>query len=204
MLAYTVKNYLKLLSQYSRENNYVLEMLGYETKYTYEFTVDSQGIHLLMKDEDRELLYTNIDNIDKFMFIDKHLEPKMLKETKFKKDGKMFEQTLKVISYEAQLYISLFNLMDKRANFIFQHNGKKYKCFYIEGKTLLVDETDDEYIIKGTNLNHLHTMFNNYKILYVNALYKKLTYKGFLEEQEKIAELSGKRFVKYKLNERVV
>lgn len=203
MLAYTVKNYLKLLSSYAKDNKYELEMLGGETINTYIFNVELDTINLTIKHKDKELLFTRVYDLDKFVFNDKTLKAVRLKETKFTRDGCLFEEITKMITQDSQLYITLFNAMDKKANFVFKHKDKKYKCFYIEGKTLLIDETDKEYIIKGTDLNHLRVMYPGYNILYVSEPIRKMSYRSFFEEQESLAELTGKTLAKYKFHERV-
>lgn len=204
MLAYTVKNYLKLLSKHAKDNKYELEMLGGETINSYIFQIEFEKINLVVKHSDKELLYTRIYDLDKFMFNDKTLKAVRLKETKFTREGALFEETTKMITQDSQLYITLFNAMDKKANFVFKHKDKKHKCFYIEGKTLLVEETDKEHIIKGTDLNHLRALYPGYNILYVNEPLRKMSYRAFFEEQEYLAQLAGKTLSKYKFHERVL
>lgn len=203
MLAFTVKNYIKNLIANTHGNDYILEFKGNETEHVYKFKVEKDILTLTLSKDGQELLYTSVNNIDKLFLCDNRLEPVFLTETKFKEDGSLYERVEKSISYPAQLYITLFNLMHKKANFTFRHSGKHFRCYYIEGKTLVVEQNAKEYIIRGTNLNHLNTLYDNYEILYVSPLIRRLTYRDFLSEQEVIAETLNKEFIKYKLNERV-
>ena len=204
MLVYSVKNLLKNMSMFSKNNSYELKFSGLETKYKYNFSINDNGVNMLVKDkDDNDLLLTSIKDIDRLKFKDKHLKPETLVETKWKPNGEIYEKVEKDISYPAQIYITLFNLMNKKVSFVFKHNGKEYRCIYLEGKTMFVEETETEYIVRGTDLNHLHRIFPDYEILYATPSLIKYRYRDYMEEQEILAKTLGKEFVKYRLDEKV-
>ncbi|GAA0101619.1 hypothetical protein UT300012_23340 [Paraclostridium bifermentans] len=204
MLVYSVKNLLKNMSMFSKNNSYELKFVGLETKYTYNFSVNNNGVNVLVQDEcGRDLILTSIRDLDRLRFNDKHLNPLSLIETKWKPNGDVYERVEKDISYPAQIYITLFNLMNKKVSFVFRHNGIEYRCIYLEGKTMFVEETNSEFIVRGTDLNHLHKIFPDYEILYATPSLIKYRYRDYMEEQETLAKTLGKEFVKYRLDEKV-
>ncbi len=203
MLMYTVKNLLKNFSTFSKGNSYELEFIGNKSKNKYTFLI-KDSISVQIKDEnDNELLWTQIDNIDALALTDTKLKPVKLLETKWKNNGEVFEKCEKMISYPAQMYITLFNLMYKKVSFVFRYNNETIHAIYLEGKTMFVEQTDTEYILKGTDLNQLHHHYPNYEILHVSPCLIKFSYRIFMEEQEQVASKLGKKFVKIRLGERV-
>lgn len=202
MLVYTVKNLIKNFSNFSKGNSYELDFIGNRTRNKYTFFI-KDNISIQIKDEnDVELLWTQINNIDELILTDTRLKPTKLKETKWKATGEVFEKCEKIISYPAQLYITLFNLMHKKVSFVFRYNNENMHAIYLEGKTMFVEQTDSDYILKGTDLNQLHYHYPNYEILHVSPCIVKFSYRVFMEEQEIVANKLGKKFIKMRLEER--
>lgn len=203
MKVYSLKNYISLYHKYCKNNKMELRVEGLETGSYYSFEIDNEAITLRVGTDTEDFLMMKVTDVDHMFLADENFKPIFMLERKFKKDGGVFEESKKWIQYPAQMYITLFNNMDKLAHFTISHDGKKEYCTYLSGKVFIIEETEEEYIVRGSNLNHMHTLFGEYEILYVWDMYRKLSYAGFLEEQERIAKELGKQIVKYKLDVKV-
>lgn len=204
MKIFSLKNYVSLYNKHCNGGKLKLVLKGLETEKYYTFIISDEYMKLYIgEDENNFDILMSITDIFHLNLADENFKPIFMIEYKYKKDGEPFEECKKWIQYPAQLYITLFNIMDKLANFIISHDGIKEECTYLSGKVFLIQETEDEYIVRGTNLNHLYSLFGEYEILYVWDMYKKISYSEFLDSQEKIAKNLNKPIVKYKLDTKV-
>lgn len=145
-----------------------------------------------------------IEDINEFVFKDETLTPVNFIETIFKGDDEIYECNSIKIHYPAQLYVKVFKLMRDRVSFMFRDNTNEYYyCYYVEGKVLFIEETDTEYIVRGTNLYHLANSHPDYEILAINNPLKRYMYGEYLDIQREIANKKGKEFIKIVKDKRV-
>lgn len=208
MNSYTVKNYIKNLNAYGSNNKYEIKFKGTETGNSYKFKMskDTPLEMVLYDNDDNEVMLIEITNIDTINFPDKKLKPIYLEEVSYTSSGTEFELNKKHIAYPAQLYITLFKRMQRRVNLVFEHNGKQYSAYYIEGKVILTEELNNKTTITITNLTKLNTLYHNYNILYVSPMLQRYSFKQYLDTQEEIARLKGNEVetIKYDKKDGVV
>lgn len=205
MNSYTVKNYIKNLNTYANNNKYEIKFKGIETGNGYKFKIckDKPLEMILCDNDDNELILITIDNIDTINFPDNKLKPVYLEEVSYTSSGTEFEMNKKYIAYPAQLYITLFKRMQRRVNLVFEHNGKQYSAYYIEGKVILTEEQDKKTTITITNLTKLNALYHNYNILYVSPMLQRYSFKQYLDTQEEIARLKGNEVETIKYDKKV-
>lgn len=232
MLAFTVKNYLSNLIRVAGENKYEIEFLGDTSGRVYIFNISREHVEstssaevkethskgrqgntrkelppckvsLTVKTED-VCMRTIIDRLSEFNFKDETLTPINFMETICKSVDEIYECNNIKIHYPAQLYVKLFKLMRDRVSFMFRtEDDDYYYCYYVDGKILFVEETDSEYIVRGTNLYHLANSHPNYEILAVSNPLKRYMYGEYLDMQREIANKKTKTYVKIIKDKRV-
>ncbi|WP_394863366.1 hypothetical protein, partial [Paraclostridium bifermentans] len=117
--------------------------------------------------------------------------------------GAEFENNKKFIVYPAQLYITLFKRLQRRANLVFECRGKQHSAYYIEGKLILTDEDKGKTTVTVTNLTKLNNMYKDYNILYVSPALHRYTFKQYLDTQEELARLKGNKIETIKCDKKV-
>lgn len=203
MLAYTLKNFLKNLTRFAGNNKYILEMLGEQTGYHYKFTSHKELNVLITIDDKTPEILTTVGDIDFLHFKDTNFKAIKLEETIHRGSAEMYEHNVVNIYYEAQLYIKLFRLMKERVSFMFNYDNKYYYCYYIDGKALYIEETDTQYVIRGTSLFHLNKSFPGYQILSVSEPLNRFSYGKFLDVHDEIAKKKKKELIKYKFESKI-
>lgn len=207
MLDVSVKNFLACLVKSSGYNEYEIEFRGKESNYIYVFQVKSdrsnmdKDVHtkpklsLLMKKCDSEVRFV-VNDIDTLILKDKELIPSKCVETVYKGEEELYERNTLKVHYPAQLYLKLFKLMRDRVCFIFEAEGKQFQCYYVDGKVLYIEETENEYKVMGSNLFHLATIYPEYNILMVSYPLKRHTYGDYLDIHREIAKKLNKEYIK--------
>ena len=196
---FTLKNYITYLAKYAGTNSYKLTLTGNQTKIKYNFTIQN-GIKLVISKHNVDKIMFMVNSMEDLQLEDTSFTPEILIETKYKPDGSIYSEQKNYIVYVAQLYIQLFRLMKERVNFVFIDRNKYYYCYYVDGKVLYAEETEDSYIIKGTNLFKLSESNPEYEILYVSQSVDRPSYATFMDSSHKCSILKNKKFVKYKFN----
>lgn len=195
MYSHTVRNFIKLLYTHTGSNKYCVEFQGEQTSNYYKFRIDrDKPLSMVVYDKDRnELLLTEVGNLDTISFPDKRFKPYYLEERQYTNKGEEFEITQKHIAYPAQLYITLFKRLQRKANLVFEYKGEQRSAYYIEGKVILTEENNEDKKTKITitNLNRLNTLFPNYNILFVSPMLHWYSFKQYLDTQEEIVRLKG-------------
>lgn len=202
MLVHTLKNVLKYFQMYTKDDKYIISCKGNNTNYDYTFTVTKEGVSLLLKTGEFEVM-DPIGDIELYIFKDKDFTIKKFEEVKFRSGETIYEKLESNIFYEAQLFVKVFRVMNERVVFTFVCDNVFYDCYYVDGKVYYIMEDDDSYRLHGTDLFKLAQSHKNYRILRISSPRVRMSHGEFMEKQNRIAVAKNKEFIKYKYDIRI-
>lgn len=205
MRKFTLKNYLAMLGSFADPSIYTVTARGKDTGNYFIFKLAERNTMTVKKNLDDEngivSVITNIDNIH--ISNDKSYELLEVSEITFTKTGEVYEKTSINACYEVRAYIKLFRLLKERADFTFICDGKQHHCYYADGKVYYQQENDEDIMLFCENLYKLNLSHPGFEILYVNHTLDRFSYKEYLTKMQDIANKKGKRFIRYKPENRL-
>lgn len=205
MRKFTLKNYLSMLGSFADPSIYTVIARGKDTGNYFIFKLAERNTMTIKKDlNDENGIVNIITSIDK-AYISNDTEYELLKvsETTFTKTGEVYEETSINACYEVRAYIKLFRLLKERADFTFICDGKQQRCYYADGKVYYQQENNEEIMLFCENLYKLNLSHPGFEILYVNHTLDRFSYKEYLSKVQDIVTKKGKRFIRYKPENRL-
>lgn len=196
MFAQTLKSVVKVIKGSINGSVVTLDSENDRHGRRYKFTISKDKIVMVIAQGELEGTQV-VDDIE-MLSIPPYLNVTSWHEVSFDARGEVFEEQHLNLHYEAQLFVRLFRLMRERAQFSMKLNDRYVNAYYVDGKVLYIEETDNAYEVIGTDLYHIAQVDRSYRILNVNWLPAYIDYNRFLDDHRSIANSLGKEFYLHK------
>jgi len=203
MYAHTAKSVVKHLHDFCGSHHFKMKFVDPQTKMEYNFEISKGKIGLICAKESFEVK-SNVEDLE-MLSLPMALVPMKLVDIMYASagDGSLYEEhelnfAKEVhnvhVNQEVQVFVKLFKIMRERVTLTLKVGDEYLECYYIDGKLIYIEETDDSYTAVITDLFKFYRARGEYSILSLGTRLERFDFSKFLSHHQGIATKMGKTF----------